>query len=189
MTTLTDAVMNQASALLVDLDEHQRRCFVQVLGTCPTCNAVPVVRALYDDAAGRTTLTPVEADVRAERARQHAMHGEQNLPDIDPHDIPEAVRGVYAERADRWKEINAQRYESGCGVRSRQPDVRCTAWDGILLEEVYEALAEDSRTDAGELRMRAELVQAAAVVVQQIEAIDRRRARRAALVTIEEAEG
>ena len=41
------------------------------------------------------------------------------------------------------------------------------AWDGILLEEVYEGLAE-----IDPLLRRAELVQVAAVAVGEIEAID-----------------
>lgn len=119
------------------------------------------------------------AEVRAELARQHAKWGDQSgLPDVDPHDIPEVIRNEYAFRAQCWKEINDRRAERGCEVSRRDPSRHCMAWDGILLEEVYEALAEDSRTDEGELRLRAELVQVAAVVIQQIDAIDRRRARR-----------
>ena len=43
------------------------------------------------------------------------------------------------------------------------------AWDGILLEEVYEAFAEEDP-----IKLRSELVQVAAVAVQWIAAIDRR---------------
>ena len=42
------------------------------------------------------------------------------------------------------------------------------SWDAILLEEVFEALAESDP-----VRRRAELVQVAAVAAAEIEAIDR----------------
>jgi hypothetical protein len=116
-----------------------------------------------------TFLTPIERAVRDEREAQDRKWGEQNHPDYDPHDIPEVVRSEYAFRAERWKEINAQRAESGCEVKARRPDAACTAWDGVLLEEVYEALAE---TDPAKLR--AELIQVAAVAMTWAEAIDRR---------------
>lgn len=119
-----------------------------------------------------TFLSPVEREIRDEREAQDAKWGEQNHPDHDPHDIPVVLRNEYAFRAERWKEINAQRAEYGCEVKARQPDAECTAWDGILLEEVYEALAEKDPA-----RRRAELIQSAAVIVAWIEAIDRRTSR------------
>ena len=109
------------------------------------------------------------AEVRAERARQDAKWGPQNHPDYDPHDIPEVVRHEYAFRAERWKEINAQRAESHCNASLRSIVGPCTAWDGILLEEVYEALAEPDPA-----KLRAELIQTAAVCVAWVEALDRR---------------
>ncbi|NEA21580.1 hypothetical protein G3I70_08560 [Actinomadura bangladeshensis] len=106
------------------------------------------------------------AEVQAERARW----GEQNHPDLDPHDIDAVTRHQYAFRAQRWKEFNAQRAETGCEVKNRNPAaVPCTAWDGILLEEVYEALAEEDP-----VKLRDELIQAAAVAIAWAEAIDRR---------------
>lgn len=113
--------------------------------------------------------TAFERAVRAEREEQDAKWGEQNHPDYDPHDIPAVMRGEYAFRADRWKEINARRAERGCEVKHRLPAAPCTAWDGILLEEVYEALAEENPD-----KLRAELVQVAAVAQAWAEAIERR---------------
>lgn len=111
----------------------------------------------------------IERAVRDEREAQDAKWGEQNHPDLDPHDIPEVVRIHYAFRAQRWKEINAQRAGNGCEVKYRLPAASCTAWEGVLLEEVYEALAESDP-----VRLREELVQVAAVATAWIEAIDRR---------------
>lgn len=119
-----------------------------------------------------TFLERVEREIREERDRQDATWGEQNHPDYDPHDIPEVTRNLYAFRAERWKEINAQRAaQGGCEVSGRSEPIGgpCTAWDGVLLEEVYEALAEDDPA-----KLRAELIQVAAVAQQWIEAIDRR---------------
>jgi hypothetical protein len=112
---------------------------------------------------------PVLDEIADERARQDAKWGEQNHPDLDPHDIGSVVRNEYAFRADRWKEINARRAGDGCEVKYRDPAEACTAWDGVLLEEVYEALAE-----ADPVKIRAELIQVAAVAVAWAEAIDRR---------------
>jgi hypothetical protein len=119
-------------------------------------------------------LTPVEEEIRDERARQDAKWGEQNHPDLDPTDIDIVARNVYAFRAKRWQEINAERAEPTVTTRCRvcpEGDTphKHTAWDGVLLEEVYEALAEpdpDKRRD--------ELIQVAAVAVAYIEALDRR---------------
>ncbi len=112
-------------------------------------------------------------EVAAEQARQNAKWGEQNHPDLDPHDMDRIVRNEYAFRAERWKQINARRAEEGCEVAYRAPAEACTAWDGVLLEEVYEALAESDPA-----KLRAELVQVAAVAVTWVEAIDRREASR-----------
>lgn len=67
-----------------------------------------------------------------------------------------AVR-EFGRAADRWKQVNEARVETDQ-----------LTWDGILLEEVYEALAE---TDL-DLR-RAELIQVAAVALAEVESIDR----------------
>lgn len=126
-------------------------------------------------ACSRPATAAVLEEVAAERARQDARWGEQNHPDVDPRDIDIVTRNEYAFRARRWKEINAERSSDTesrrCAVCTAAGPHQHTAWDGVLLEEVYEALAEDD-----EQRRRAELVQVAAVAVAQIEAIDRRAA-------------
>lgn len=93
-------------------------------------------------------------DVLNERVRQDAKWGEQNHPSVHKH----AAMELRAQRAAHQKLCN-----DGDVERST------LAWDGILLEEVFEAVAE-----ADEARIREELVQVAAVAVAWIECIDRR---------------
>jgi hypothetical protein len=98
-------------------------------------------------------LTGVLAEIHAERARQDERWGEQNHP--DGTGLP-----VYQHAARRYRD-HADRAATGGHL----------AWRDVLLEEVYEALAE---TDPA--RLRAELVQVAAVAACWIECIDRRTA-------------
>lgn len=97
-------------------------------------------------------------EVEAERARQDEKWGEQNHPDL-----PGVRHPGYALAANMWKVDNAGRMAEGC-----------LAWDGILLEEVFEALEQAEL--ANEVGLRQELIQVAAVVVAHVEAIDRRAA-------------
>lgn len=96
-------------------------------------------------------MAMVLLDVRAERLRQHERFGEQSLPDGtgSARQIDNRVAAQY------W-----------CDLRTRAGSL---SWRDVLDEEVAEALAE-----ADPVRLRAELVQVAAVAVQWVEAIDRR---------------
>lgn len=91
--------------------------------------------------------------VYRERRQQYERWGQQDHEFV--HAEPEFRR--FARQADRWKQINDARSDDGS-----------TAWDGILLEEVYEALSE---TDP-HLRVE-ELIQVAAVALAEAEAIGR----------------
>lgn len=103
------------------------------------------------DSRQREAMWDVLREVEAERHRQHAKWGEQNHPD-----------GTGDERAqDR---ADAARYACDRATAEGRLTYR-----HIAEEEFAEALAE---TDPAKLR--AELVQAAAVLVAWIEAIDRR---------------
>jgi len=88
--------------------------------------------------------------VRDERRRQVDRWGEQSLPHGtgEPH---------HADSRDRFRAVCEAHAEDGT-----------VTWTDVLLEEVFEALAE-----ADPARLRAELVQAAAVCVAWVEAIDR----------------
>lgn len=98
------------------------------------------------------------AEVLDERVRQDEKWGEQNLKDgTGP--------GLGFDRlADAFKAENDKRLALGTAQ-----------WWQVLQEEVFEAGAATTE-DA----LREELIQVAAVAVQWVEAIDRRRAARAA---------
>ena len=72
----------------------------------------------------------------------------------------------YTREANRLKALNDQTVQE-LTSRGYASDRNCT-WDTIFREEVYEALSE-----IDPVKMRAELIQAAAVAVAMIEHIDR----------------
>ena len=91
-------------------------------------------------------------EVRAERHAQHARWGEQNHPD--------GTGGVGSEDVARLRKTACdEAFDNGQGT-----------WRHILAEEVAEAFAESQPG-----KLRAELIQVAAIAVQWIEAIDRRK--------------
>lgn len=119
----------------------------------------------------------VLADIDQERERQDAKWGEQNHPDgtgpdskpLQPLmrvDLPyldrDRLPGLTA--ADRLARLFTE-------VTNDLAAEGLVAWRDILLEEVFEALAEADPT-----RLRTELIQIAAVSAQWAEAIDRRAA-------------
>ncbi|MET9729637.1 hypothetical protein ABZZ79_02920 [Streptomyces sp. NPDC006458] len=97
------------------------------------------------------TTYRVLREVLAERARQDEKFGEQNHPDGTGNKSQQEA----ADAARRWCQ---SAFGSGYGT-----------WSDVLAEEVAEANGE--RDPA---KLRAELVQVAAVAVAWIEAIDRR---------------
>lgn len=90
-------------------------------------------------------------EVFAERERQDRKWGEQNHPDG-------TGRSVQRYLADSAKRNCQQAADEGR-----------VSWAHILTEEFYEALAESDPE-----KLRAELLQVAAVAVAWVEAIDRR---------------
>lgn len=108
----------------------------------------------------------IAREVLAETDRQDAKWGEQNHPDLHSGYLPleETVEALVSEHAlfdtlaDRYKQLNHLAALTGT-----------IDWTGIFLEEVYEALAESDPA-----RLRAELLQVAAVAQQWAGAIDRR---------------
>lgn len=88
-------------------------------------------------------------DVDAERQRQLAKWGDQHHPDG-------TGTTEYARAAERFR--------AACQRNADAP-----LWSFVLLEEVYEALAEQDTA-----KLRAELVQAAAVIAAWIHDLDRR---------------
>ncbi|MET8006286.1 hypothetical protein [Nonomuraea glycinis] len=118
-------------------------------------------------------VTSEEIVLRGELAAQDAKFGEQNHPNLDPRDIDIVTHHYYAWRAQSWKDINSERAEPSrsvgrCVGHPEGPHSH-TAWDGILFEEVYEALAESDPA-----ALSAELLQVAAVAMQWRRSIARR---------------
>lgn len=117
-------------------------------------------------------LRTLAEEVDAERQAQLAKWGIQRHPVLDPRDIPIVTHHYYAGRADIWRQVNAERATpsetvgrcSTCLGGANGPHLH-TAWDGILLEEVYEALAESDPA-----KRRVELVQVMAVCAAMIAA-------------------
>ena len=93
----------------------------------------------------------VVREVVEERIKQDAKWGEQNHPDGTGHN--------WQWMADTKRKLCQEAFADGDG-----------AWMHILVEEVYEAFAEDDP-----VKLRAELIQVAAVAVAWVEAIDRRK--------------
>lgn len=102
-------------------------------------------------------MMQVLTDVGDERFRQDQKWGEQNHPDVSCI-WGERDREDWANKANGYKLINDERVAADA-----------LGWDTILLEEVYEALAESDPA-----AQRAELIQVAAVAVAMVECIDRR---------------
>ncbi|WP_239134632.1 hypothetical protein [Streptomyces sp. SID12488] len=97
------------------------------------------------------TTDRVLSEVLAERIRQDAKWGEQNHPDGTGLPVYRHAARRYRDAADR---------NAAAGVLT---------WRDVSNEEHFEALAESDP-----VKLRAELVQSAAVKVAWIEAIDRR---------------
>lgn len=108
----------------------------------------------------------VLAEVHAERIAQDQRWGQQDHPDYMESTLPWAYQ-EYAQMAAQWKFTNALRVNRM--EREGAPPGQTCAWDGILLEEVFEALGEEDPVLA-----RQEWIQVAAVAVARIEAADRR---------------
>jgi hypothetical protein len=104
--------------------------------------------ATYPD---RTPATVVVNEILIERERQDAKWGEQNHADGTGGAVHRHLASQYRDECDTT-------HRAGEGT-----------WRTILLEEVHEALAESDPA-----KLRAELIQVAAVAANWVECIDRR---------------
>ncbi|MFF2954313.1 hypothetical protein ACFVVU_23585 [Kitasatospora sp. NPDC057965] len=94
--------------------------------------------------------------IDAERARQIARWGDQRYLDLHGDAALQCdQRDHFQQSADYYRSLNE---------RGAEPD-----WSTVLLEEAYEAVAE-----ADPAKIRAELIQVAAVCAAWIHDIDRR---------------
>ncbi|MDH6462030.1 hypothetical protein M2302_002205 [Micromonospora sp. A200] len=105
-------------------------------------------------------INDVLREVRTERYQQIDLWGEQTLPALPDNGMDWIYQGNYLHDANQWKTTNAYRQDNNQ-----------LAWDGVLLEEVFEALAEEDP-----VKREAELVQVAAVAVAAVQDSRRRRA-------------
>lgn len=118
----------------------------------------PHIDKLDRDVENTDRTAAVLYEVSRERGRQDAKFGEQNCPDGTGPDVVWAFTGPASYVADNARAHCQQLTEEGF-----------LTFRDIALEEVAEAFAESDP-----VKLRAELVQNAAVFVKWIEAIDRR---------------
>lgn len=111
-------------------------------------------------------MTDPIADIRAERARQDEKWGEQNHPDGTGPTVYPLLIDVGMDVEVLPADHLAEAFTFATDRNAKQ---RTVTWRDILLEEVFEALAEDDLE-----KLRTELIQVAAVASQWAEAIDRR---------------
>lgn len=107
----------------------------------------------------RIATRGVLAEVFDEREKQMVKWGRQEIPMVLSFD--EAT--INFQRAEHLREAN--RYKL---MNDARAEVKADAWDSILLEELHEAF-----TESDPAKVRAEMVQTAAVCVAIIECIDR----------------
>ena len=107
----------------------------------------------------------VLAAIRDERARQDAKWGEQNHPDGTGPDT-KPLRTICSDNTGAAALADLATFATDTAA-----ELSLVTWRDILLEEVFEALAESDPA-----KLRTELIQTAAVATQWVEAIDRRAA-------------
>ena len=113
-----------------------------------------------------TNDSDIAVEVLTERRRQDDRWGEQNHPDgtgpaVIVSGLPSLAGVARLDNLRTWATADCDRAAAHGSV----------TWTHILLEEVLEAVAEDD-----EVKLRAELIQVAAVAQQWVSAIDRRAA-------------
>ena len=112
-----------------------------------------------------TNATQALSDVQNERARQDAKWGEQNHPDGTGADT-KPLRTICSDETGAAALADLATFATDTAA-----ELNLVTWRDILLEEVFEALAESDPA-----KLRTELIQTAAVATQWAEAIDRRAA-------------
>lgn len=101
----------------------------------------------------RVVINALTEEVALEREAQIAQWGTQDHPSL----WGETDRRSFERTSKFWHEVNDARVQ-----------LDSLSWDGILLEEVFEALSE-----IDPLLRRMELIQVAAVALAEVECIDR----------------
>lgn len=148
----------------MNADPYRRAAEVSALFDPQLAEPDPCPADLADRVSKFLVTRDVLAEVGEERIRQLHKHGEQvNLPDGTG---PQTRWAPRVRLVDRTARFLAGFFRDRCQQRAAEGRV---SFLDILLEEVAEAAAEDDPA-----RLRAELLQVAAVAVQWIEAIDAR---------------
>lgn len=106
-------------------------------------------------------------EVFQERIKQHAKFGEQNCPSLDQS----VLKGYRATTEKMAKAYSIPEEEEAQKMVKDGVKFNCLTYADILIEEVCEVVG----CMHDEEKMREELIQVAAVAVQWIEAIDRRK--------------
>lgn len=115
-------------------------------------------------AVDTTNTRRVLDEVAVERERQTKAHGVQDLPDgTGEFGVASCVLRVVGSRLHEGMTVGVAEAQFSCDTAGDR-----VTYAHIFIEEVVEALAEE---DKG--RLRAELLQVAAVAVQWIEKLDR----------------
>jgi len=133
-----------------------------------------VVDAVWTDVEpewwGDARRLDVLCEVQAERVRQATKHGDRShlpdgtAPDAILEDLPAAYQNtVRADDLAQWAKARTQ------AASQRESGDWSLTFEHILTEEWAEAIAESVPA-----KLRAELIQVAAVAVQWVQAIDRR---------------
>lgn len=108
-------------------------------------------------------------EILVERFKQDQKWGEQNHPDgTGPDSLPLYNTNVFVDDSDAAITL-AKKFTKTTDERFSGKGDRPGTWADILLEEIFEAMAEDDPE-----KLVNELIQSAAVIVAWVEAIRRR---------------
>lgn len=109
-------------------------------------------------------------EVAQERSRQDARWGQQDHPDgTGPETVPLYAATATGIADDDTAEFLRETFQGRTRWRFEQIADRKGTWADVLLEEVFEAMAEDSP-----VKLVQELTQVAAAAMAWVEAIERR---------------
>ena len=166
---------NVADEWVVEDAHSYRELADALIGTMPDPDKydrdeaeIAVLLGYVKDIGPIINARPAMLDIAAERVRQDAKWGEQNHPDGTGARVAFAGRLCYmADAAVQHQRAAESAAGNVPGLEHHGP----LTWRHILLEEVFEALAEDDPA-----ALREELTQVAAVATAWIEALDRRNA-------------
>lgn len=108
--------------------------------------------------SGRSRVLSIVAEIVGERGRQDEKWG-------DPHDVPNGTGATQLFMGQTVADLRDW-IQGSVDIAADRGDSRMS-W--VLLEEVFEALAEDD-----DAKLRAELIQVAAVAAKWVQIIDAR---------------